>query len=165
MSQIIQMQNISKIYPNGIVANKNVDFALKKGEIHALLGENGAGKSTLMKVLYGMDSATEGKIFVEGKEVVIQTPMDALANKIGMVHQHFMLVPSMSIAENLILGSEVSKRGVINFNEVVKMANEFAQKYNFEMDTSKKVRDVSVGLRQKLEILKALYSAEQRIKS
>ncbi len=157
MSQIIEMQNISKIYPNGTVANKNVNFALNKGEIHALLGENGAGKSTLMKVLYGMDSATEGKIFVDGKEVVIQTPMDALENKIGMVHQHFMLVPSMSIAENLILGSEVSKRGIINFNEVVKMANEFAQKYNFKMDTSKKVRDVSVGVRQKLEILKALY--------
>ncbi len=157
MSQIIEMQNISKIYPNGTVANKNVNFALKKGEIHALLGENGAGKSTLMKVLYGMDSATEGKIFVDGKEVDIQTPMDALENKIGMVHQHFMLVPSMSIAENLILGSEVSKRGIINFNEVVKMADEFAQKYNFKMDTSKKVRDVSVGVRQKLEILKALY--------
>jgi len=157
MTQIIEMQNISKIYPNGTVANKNVNFALKKGEIHALLGENGAGKSTLMKVLYGMDSATEGTIFVEGKEVVMNTPMDALANRIGMVHQHFMLVPSMTIAENLILGSEVSKRGIINFNEVVKMANEFAQKYNFKMDTSKKVRDVSVGVRQKLEILKALY--------
>ena len=157
MSQIIEMQNISKVYPNGTVANKNVNFALKKGEIHALLGENGAGKSTLMKVLYGMDSATEGKILVDGKEVIINNPVDALANKIGMVHQHFMLVPSMTIAENLILGSELSKRGIINFNEVVKMANEFAQKYNFEMDTSKRVRDISVGLRQKLEILKALY--------
>ena len=122
MSQIIEMQNISKVYPNGTVANKNVNFALKKGEIHALLGENGAGKSTLMKVLYGMDSATEGKILVDGKEVTIHTPMDALANKIGMVHQHFMLVPSMTIAENLILGSEVSNHGVIKFKEVEKMA-------------------------------------------
>ncbi len=153
----VEMKKITKIYPNGTVANKDVDFTLGKGEIHALLGENGAGKSTLMHVLFGVNKKTYGEIFVNGKQVEINTPQEALQHKIGMVHQHFMLVPSMSIAENLILGAEKSHKGIINIKDKIKMANEFAQKYNFNIDCSLKIQDVSVGVRQKVEILKALY--------
>ncbi len=153
----VEMKKITKIYPNGTIANKDVDFTLAKGEIHALLGENGAGKSTLMHVLFGMNKKTYGEIFVNGKQVEINTPQEALENKIGMVHQHFMLVPSMTIAENLILGAEKSNKGIINIKEKIKMANEFAEKYNFNIDCSQKVQDVTVGVRQKVEILKALY--------
>ncbi len=157
MEKAICMQKITKIYPNGTIANKDVDFSLEKGEIHALLGENGAGKSTLMHVLFGMNKKTYGDIFVNGKKVDISSPMEALEHKIGMVHQHFMLIPSMTIAENLILGAENTTNGVINLKEKIKMANEFAQKYNFNIDCSKKIQDVTVGVRQKVEILKALY--------
>ncbi len=154
---VIEMRNISKIYPNGTIANNNVNFSLKKGEIHALLGENGAGKSTLMHILYGMIRPTKGEIFIKDKLVEINSPLDSLKHEIGMVHQHFMLIPSMNLAENLILGDERSKNGLINKKEIIKNANEFGKKYNFNIDFSQLVRDVSVGVCQKIEILKALY--------
>ncbi len=157
MSDAICMKKITKIYPNGTIANKNVDFILKKGEIHALLGENGAGKSTLMNILFGVHKMTYGDVFVNGNKVDINSPMEALEHRIGMVHQHFMLVPSMTIAENLILGSENAKRGIVNLEDKIKEANIFARKYNFNIDCSKKIQDVTVGVRQKVEILKALY--------
>ncbi len=163
MVNAVEMKKITKIYPNGTIANKDVDFILGKGEIHALLGENGAGKSTLMHVLFGMNKKTYGQIFVNQKEVEINTPMEALEHKIGMVHQHFMLVPSMTIAENLILGAEKANKGIINLKEKIKMANEFAKKYNFNIDCSQKVQDVSVGVRQKVEILKALYRGAETL--
>ncbi len=104
----LEVRNITKRFP-GVIANDHVDFKLKKGEIHALLGENGAGKSTLMNVIYGLYSPEEGEFFIDGKPAEITNPHDAIAAGIGMVHQHFMLVPVFSVAENIILGSEVTR--------------------------------------------------------
>ncbi len=154
---LLEMKNIMKVYGNGIVANKNVNFSVTRGEIHGLLGENGAGKSTLMKILYGIESHEEGEILIEGKPITMNSPLDALANGIGMVHQHFMLMDSLTIAENIVLGSEPSKKGFINIREMIKICNEFVKKYNFDIDCSKKIKDVSVGVKQKVEIVKALY--------
>ena len=101
---VIQMKKITKVYPNGIVANQDVDFSVKRGEIHALMGENGAGKSTLMKMLFGLEQPTSGEIWVNGEKVSLTSPNVALQHGIGMVHQHFMLVPSLTVAENMVLG-------------------------------------------------------------
>lgn len=100
--EILSMQHITKIYDNGFMANKDITFSIRKGEIHGLVGENGAGKSTLMKVLFGQETAEEGKILIDGKEVHITDPLAALDYGIGMVHQHFMLVPSLTVAENMV---------------------------------------------------------------
>ncbi len=107
---VLQMNHIMKIYSNGVVANEDVSIELRKGEIHALLGENGAGKSTLMKVLFGIESPDEGQILLNGQETQIKSPQDAISKGIGMVHQHFMLVPSLTVAENIILGVEPKKQ-------------------------------------------------------
>ncbi len=157
MAHPVEMRGIGKIYPNGTIANKDVDFCLAKGEIHALLGENGAGKSTLMHILFGMNKKTYGEIYIQGEQVELNSPMDALKYRIGMVHQHFMLVPSMTIAENIILGDERVRFGLINLKQKIELANQFVRKYNFDIDCSKKIEDVTVGVRQKVEILKALY--------
>ncbi|MEG2143821.1 MAG: ABC transporter ATP-binding protein, partial [Oscillospiraceae bacterium] len=155
---VLKMDHIMKVYSNGVVANKDVTLELKKGEIHALLGENGAGKSTLMKVLFGFLQPDEGKIFLNGKEVSIISSQDAIKKGIGMVHQHFMLVPSLTIAENIILGSEPKKNlFFVDIEKAVVKAEEIAKKYNFDIDVNQKVEDVSVGIKQKVEILKALY--------
>ncbi len=153
---ILSMENITKIYPNGFIANKNVNFELRKGEIHALAGENGAGKSTLMKVLFGEEQCEEGKIFFKGKEVKIDNPLCAIKMGIGMVHQHFMLVPSMTVAENMVLGLEPEKAGFLNKEEAVKRTIAVSEKYGLEIDPHAKVKDLSVGLKQRVEILKAL---------
>ena len=106
---VLSMQHITKIYSNGFMANKDITFNVRKGEIHGLVGENGAGKSTLMKVLFGQETPEEGKIFINGEEVHIANPLVALDYGIGMVHQHFMLVPSLTVAENMVLGAEPRK--------------------------------------------------------
>ena len=111
---ILRMEGITKIYGNGILANENVDFTLREGEIHALMGENGAGKSTLMNILFGMQQPTSGKIFLNGEEVKIRNSSEALSMGIGMVHQHFMLVPSLTVTENLILGHAPTKGVLID---------------------------------------------------
>ena len=103
---ILLMKGITKVYPNGLVANSNVTFEVRKGEIHALVGENGAGKTTLMKVLFGLEKPDEGSIFIRGEEVKISSPNDAIRYGVGMVHQHFMLAPSLTVAENIVLGAE-----------------------------------------------------------
>ena len=157
MTEVLRMENITKIYPNGFVANKGVTFSIEANEIHALVGENGAGKTTLMKVLFGMEEAQEGKIFLNGQPVKITDPLDAIAKGIGMVHQHFMLVPSLTVAENVTLGAEPMKNGLYDFDEAVKATQEIAKKYNFNVSATSKVRDLSVGQMQKVEILKALY--------
>lgn len=157
MTEVLRMENITKIYPNGFVANKGVTFSVDANEIHALVGENGAGKTTLMKVLFGMEDAQEGKIYLNGQEVKITDPLDAIDKGIGMVHQHFMLVPSLTVAENVTLGAEPMKKGLYDFDEAVKATQEIAQKYNFNVNALSKVRDLSVGQMQKVEILKALY--------
>ena len=154
---VLQMNHIMKIYSNGVVANEDVSIELKKGEIHALLGENGAGKSTLMKVLFGIESPDEGQILLDGKETQIRSPQDAISKGIGMVHQHFMLVPSLTVAENIILGVEPKKRMcLIDMEKAIQEAEEIAKKYNFDIDVRAKVEEIPVGIKQKGEILKAL---------
>ena len=154
---VLQMQHIMKIYSNGVVANEDVSLELKKGEIHALLGENGAGKSTLMKVLFGIEAPDEGKIILNGSEVAIKSPQDAISKGIGMVHQHFMLVPSLTVAENIILGVEPKKGLFINMKKAMEEAQAIAEKYNFDIDVTARVEEIPVGIKQKVEILKALY--------
>ena len=155
---VLQMNHIMKIYSNGVVANEDVSIELNKGEIHALLGENGAGKSTLMKVLFGIEHPDEGQIILNGTETEIKSPQDAISKGIGMVHQHFMLVPSLTVAENIILGVEPKKQGVfIDIEQAIAAADEIAKKYNFDIDVRAKVEEIPVGIKQKVEILKALY--------
>lgn len=155
---VLQMEHIMKIYSNGVVANEDVTIELEKGEIHALLGENGAGKSTLMKVLFGIESPDKGRILLNGKETVIKSSQDAISKGIGMVHQHFMLVPSLTVAENIILGVAPKKAGLfIDMGKAVEISKELAEKYNFDIDVTARVEEIPVGIKQKVEILKALY--------
>lgn len=161
MEEIIRMENILKVYPNGIVANRNVNFSIVKGEIHALVGENGAGKSTLMKILFGIEQVTDGKIFLNNQEVVFNNPQEAIKHGIGMVHQHFMLVPSLTIAENIVLGDEPKTGIMMDINKAIKDTKEIAVRYHFDIDPKMKVEDCSVGTKQKIEILKALFHGAQ----
>ncbi|RIX51563.1 ABC transporter ATP-binding protein [Paenibacillus nanensis] len=154
--QLLEMRKITKVYPNGVAANRNVDFALQEGEIHAVAGENGAGKSTLMKILFGMEEPSEGEILLRGERVRFQTPQDAIGKGIGMVHQHFMLVPSFTVAENMVLGMEPKKGLGIHVEEAVRMTQELSDKYQLAVDPTAKVESLSVGMKQKVEILKAL---------
>lgn len=153
---ILSMQNITKIYPNGFVANRNVNFSCEKGTIHALLGENGAGKTTLMKILFGFLSPEEGQIFLSGAPITFKDPLDAISHGVGMVHQHFMLVDELSIAENVVLGREPLKHGLFDMGQAVSITEELAGKYHFEINPRALVGDCSVGVKQKIEILKAL---------
>lgn len=157
MSEILQMEGIVKIYPNGVVANRNVDLSVRSGEIHALVGENGAGKSTLMKILFGIEQPTEGKITYQGKVVHFKNPLEAIAQGLGMVHQHFMLIESMSVVENIVLGAEPSKKGFLDQKKMLSEAVDIIEKYHFAINPKEKIRDLPVGTRQKVEILKALY--------
>ncbi len=155
---VVQMKGITKVYPNGIAANQGVDFNVMRGEIHALMGENGAGKSTLMKMLFGLEQPTEGEIIINGEKVSLSSPTVAISKGIGMVHQHFMLVPSLTVAENMVLGME-PKQGnklFINYKKAVEITEEFSKRYNLFVDPHAKVRDIPVGMKQKVEILKAL---------
>jgi len=154
--ELLIMKGITKIYPNGIIANNHVDFSVKEGEIHALMGENGAGKSTLMNILFGELQAEEGDIYLKGEKIKITSPTEAIAYGIGMVHQHFMLVPSLTVAENIFLGMEPRKRGLIDRRKMLDKTKEIAQKYNFDIDPMSKVSDIPVGMKQKIEILKSL---------
>ena len=153
----VQMKGITKVYPNGIAANQGVNFDVKKGEIHALMGENGAGKSTLMKMLFGLEQPTEGEIYINGEKVNLSSPTVAIAKGIGMVHQHFMLVPNLTVAENIVLGMEPKRSKMfMDYKKAVEITKEYAQKYNLHVDPDAKVRDIPVGMKQKVEILKAL---------
>jgi simple sugar transport system ATP-binding protein len=154
---ILSMQNITKVYPNGFIANKDITFCVRKGEIHALAGENGAGKTTLMKILFGIEEPDSGKIIYKDKEIKIESPLHAIKTGIGMVHQHFMLVPSLTVAENMVLGIEPGKFGLINFKEAVKNTKAISEKYGLPIDPVARVSDLQVGIKQRLEILKALY--------
>lgn len=153
---ILEMKDITKVYPNGVIANKDVDLSLKYNEIHAILGENGAGKSTLMKILFGSEQATEGKIYLHGKEVAFNDSLHAIQNGIGMVHQHFMLDPELTVTENIILGMEPKKGLSLDYKKARQLVADAAKKYNFNVKPSQKVSDLSVGQKQKVEILKAL---------
>ena len=153
---VVQMKKIDKVYSNGVAANQGVDFNLKRGEIHALMGENGAGKSTLMKMLFGMEQPTSGEIVINGETVVLSSPSVAISKGIGMVHQHFMLVPSLSVAENMVLGMVPRKGLFIDKAKAIAITKEYANKYNLHVEPEMRVADIPVGMKQKVEILKAL---------
>ena len=152
----IEMLNITKRFP-GIIANDNITLQLKKGEIHALLGENGAGKSTLMSVLFGLYQPEEGEIRKDGKKVNIKNPNDANALGIGMVHQHFKLVECFSVLDNIILGVETTKHGLLKKDDARKKVMELSEKYNLFVDPDAIVENITVGMQQRTEILKMLY--------
>lgn len=152
----LAMENITKTYSNGFIANKNINFLVRKGEIHGLVGENGAGKTTLMKVLFGQEIPDEGRILVNGEVVHIQNPQEALNYGIGLVHQHFMLVESMTVAENMVIGAEPIKFMSFDRMKAIALTNEIAQKYNLPINATAKVMDLSIGYKQRVELLKML---------
>ncbi len=158
MSRAVHLDGITKRFP-GVVANDNVDLTIEPGSIHALLGENGAGKTTLMNVLYGLYEPTEGRVVVDGQPCEFDSPRDAIENGIGMIHQHFMLVDTLSIAENIVLGNEPRKWGglAMDSDRAVREVRELSDQYGFDVDPNALVEDVSVGVQQRVEILKALY--------
>ncbi|MCP3031254.1 ABC transporter ATP-binding protein [Halobacillus sp. A1] len=156
MDYIIEMLNIRKEFP-GIVANNNITLQVQKGEIHALLGENGAGKSTLMNVLFGLYQPEKGEIKVRGEKVKINDPNVANRLGIGMVHQHFMLVDTFTVTENIVLGSEPRKGLSVDIRKAEKEVAELSKKYGLNVDPKAKIRDISVGMQQRVEILKTLY--------
>lgn len=156
MEYVIEMNRITKIFP-GIKANDNITLQVKQGEIHALLGENGAGKSTLMNILFGLYQPEEGEIKVKGKPVNITSPNVANQLGIGMVHQHFMLVHNFTVTENIILGNEPKKGGKINIEDAAKSIKKLSEQYGLSVDPYAKIEDISVGMQQRVEILKILY--------
>ena len=156
MAYALEMKNICK-YFSGVRANHNVNLTVEKGEVHALLGENGAGKSTLMNILYGLYSPTSGEIFMDGKKVEITSPNKAIEAGIGMVHQHFMLIPALTAIENVVLGMNETKSPVLDLETASKKLVSLAEQYNMKVDPQAKVEKLSVGQQQRLEILKALY--------
>ncbi len=156
MEHAIEMLNITKEFP-GIKANDNVSLRVRKGEIHALLGENGAGKTTLMSILFGLYRADEGEIRLNGERVHIRNPNDANDYGIGMVHQHFKLVNRFTVAENIVLGAEDTRRGFLVYDKAIARIKELSEKYKLNIDPYARVRDISVGHQQRVEILKMLY--------
>jgi simple sugar transport system ATP-binding protein len=153
---VLELRGITKSFP-GVVANDHIDLDLRRGEVHALLGENGAGKTTLMNVLYGLSKPDEGEILVDGQRVSFGSPKDAISRGIGMVHQHFMLIPVMTVAENIVLGIEPSERGFLDYASARERVRELARTFGFHIDPDARIQDISVGQQQRVEILKALY--------
>lgn len=153
---ILDMQNITKIFP-GVKANDNVNLSIKKGEIHALVGENGAGKTTLMNVLYGLYEPEKGKVFYEGERVNLEGPQAAINLGIGMVHQHFMLVDPLTVTENIILGNEPRQGLKINQKKAREEVKNISEKYGLYVNPDAKIQDISVGMQQRVEIIKTLY--------
>lgn len=152
----IEMRGITKRFP-GVLANDNVSFDVHAGEVHALLGENGAGKSTLMRMLYGLYKPDEGEILIDGAPQVFRSPADAIRAGIGMIHQHFMLVPKLTVAENVALGLKSSREPLLDLKVVSRRLGELSQAYGLKVDPSARVAHLSVGEQQRVEILKALY--------
>ncbi len=151
------MRGITKRYP-GVVANDHIDLDVRPGEIHALLGENGAGKSTLMNILYGLAVPDEGEILLDGEKVKITGPSDAIARGISMVHQHFMLVPVLTVADNILLGDETMANAIfVDRGEAHRRIEELGKRFGFEIDPDERLETLSVGWQQRVEILKALY--------
>ena len=154
---ILKLDNVTKVYPNGTVANRDINMEFEKGEIHSIVGENGAGKSTLMKMIFGIEKPSSGVITYKGEETKFNSSMDAIHAGIGMVHQHFMLIPSFSIVDNIVLGDEPKKGIFIDRKTATEKCQALSDKYDFELDVTAKVSTLSVAKRQKVEILKTLY--------
>ena len=158
MAPVLELRNITKRFP-GVLANDHISLALEEGEILALLGENGAGKSTLMNILYGLYEPDEGEIYIRGQQVEIEGPTDAIRQGIGMVHQHFMLVPVLTVTENVMLGDETTKGPVrvLDRNVVADRIRELSEQHGLHVDPEAKVESLPVGVRQRVEIIKVLY--------
>ena len=154
--EILRFEKVCKYFP-GVVANNNVDLTIYQGEIHSLLGENGAGKSTLMNILYGLYKADEGQIYFEGEPVNILSPNDALSHGIGMIHQHFMLISNFTVWENVTLGQKMEKSPVLPVAQLKKRVEEIAEQLHMKIDVNQTISELSVGVQQKVEILKAIY--------
>jgi general nucleoside transport system ATP-binding protein len=154
---VLELRGITKRFP-GIVANDHVDFDLRRGEVHALLGENGAGKSTLMNILYGLYHPDEGQILIRGKPVSLGSAKDAIELGIGMVHQHFMLIPVMTVAENIVLATEPKRAGVLlDYDAAEQRVRELSERFGLAVDPRQRIQNITVGQQQRVEILKALY--------
>src|SRR5438128_1028514 len=153
----LELRGITKRFP-GVLANDRVDFDLRRGEVHALLGENGAGKSTLMNILYGLYHPDEGEVLLNGKAIRIDSPHAAIGAGIGMVHQHFMLIPVMTVAENIVLAAEPTEGKVfLDTGAAERRVRELAEQFKFHIDPRARIEDITVGQQQRVEILKALY--------
>ncbi len=154
---VLELRGITKQFP-GVLANDHIDFDLRRGEVHALLGENGAGKSTLMSILYGLYTADSGEVLMGGKPVEISSPKHAIELGIGMVHQHFMLIPVMTVTENIVLAQEPKHAGVLlDYDVAAKRVREFSESFGLAVDPNARILDITVGQQQRVEILKALY--------
>ena len=157
MALVLELKNITKQFP-GVLANDHINLTLEEGEIHALLGENGAGKTTLMNILYGLYEPDEGEVYVRGKELEVDEPKDAIAAGVGMVHQHFMLIPVFTVTENVMLGDEALKAGdFLDRAASASRIREISESYHLEVDPDAYVRDLPVGVQQRVEIIKLLY--------
>ncbi|HEX9018980.1 MAG TPA: ATP-binding cassette domain-containing protein, partial [Anaerolineaceae bacterium] len=157
MTPVLELHGITKRFP-GVLANDQINLSLEQSEIHALLGENGAGKTTLMNILYGLYQPDEGEIFVRGQKITVHSPSDAIAAGIGMVHQHFMLVPVFTVTENVMLGEETTRAGgFLDRESVAQEIRTISEQYNLEVDPNAYVKDLPVGVQQRVEIIKLLY--------
>ncbi|WHH61234.1 ABC transporter ATP-binding protein [Petroclostridium sp. X23] len=157
MAYAVELKGITKIFP-GVVANKNISLGIEWGSIHGLIGENGAGKTTLMKILYGMYRANEGEIFISGEKVHFHSPKNAIAKGVGMVHQHFTLVPSLTVGQNIMLGRPICKKsGLLDFTLANKTVSELGEEFGLKVDPKTLVKDIPVAMQQRVEILKTLY--------
>jgi general nucleoside transport system ATP-binding protein len=152
----VELRGITKRFP-GVVANRDINIVVRRGQVHAVVGENGAGKSTLMKILFGMQRPDEGSIAVDGRDVSFHSPSDAIAAGVGMVHQHFMLADNFTVLENVVLGSEPSKGGMLDFGTARRRITEISDAYGLDVEPDRLVEDLGVGDRQRVEILKVLY--------
>ncbi|HSF81622.1 MAG TPA: ABC transporter ATP-binding protein [Anaerolineales bacterium] len=157
MTPILELRGVTKRFP-GVLANDHIDLTLEPGEIHALLGENGAGKTTLMNILYGLYQQDEGEIIVRGKPIQVSSPSDAIASGIGMVHQHFMLVPVFTVTENVMLGEEVTRQaGILDRQTAAARISQISEQFKLEVDPEAYIKDLPVGVQQRVEIIKLLY--------
>ncbi|MBU1866161.1 MAG: ATP-binding cassette domain-containing protein, partial [Actinobacteria bacterium] len=156
VTPILEVRGITKTFP-GVIANENVDLVLNKGEIHCLLGENGAGKSTLVNVIFGLYHPDAGSIYLRGRQLEFKGVRHAISQGIGMVHQHFQLIPVLTVAENVILGNELTTGPLVDIGEARRRIREIGEKYGLEVDPDAKVGDLSVGEQQRVELVKALF--------
>src|ERR671910_265570 len=153
---VLEMRGVTKTF-GPVKANDDVSITLRRGEILGLLGENGAGKSTLMKILYGLYKPDAGEVFIDGEEVTIHDPKDAVSRGIGMVHQHFTLIPPLTVAENIVLGAEPRRGATLDLESAIRATEELSERYGLKVDPGARVADLSVGVQQRVEILKTLY--------